>query len=31
MDADTVLTNAVSVVYCSAGGSNGILCYLAAT
>jgi len=26
-----ILTNAVSVIYCSAGGSNGILCFLGVT
>jgi len=26
-----ILTNAVSVIYCSAGESNGILCFLAVT
>ena len=26
-----ILTNVVSVIYCSAGGNNGILCFLAVT
>jgi len=26
-----ILTNAVSVIYCSVGGNNGILCFLAIT
>jgi len=26
-----ILTKVVSVIYCSAGGSNGILCFLAVT
>jgi len=26
-----ILTNAANVIYCSAGGSNDILCFLAVT
>jgi len=26
-----MLTKVVNVIYCSAGGSNGILCFLAVT
>jgi len=28
---DTDINKVVSVIYCSAGGSNGILCFLAVT